>query len=262
MEDILTVKNLTIEYTKNESFFSFLNKKYKAVKDVSFSLKKGEVLGIIGESGSGKTSLIKAIVGLNKVTSGEIIYNGKYHIENFKSSKEWEPIRSDIQMIFQNPSASLDPNMTIFDAIAEPLLHYNKGISKNELNSRVIDMMRNVCLHHSLKNKYTDQCSGGQNQRVAIARALIQNPKILLCDEPVASLDVSTQAHIMNLLVSIKKKFNLTLIFISHDLSIIYYISDYIFVMNKGEVVESSSYREIYENPQHEYTKLLINSIS
>lgn len=261
MEDILKVNNLTIEYSLGSSFFGFCKKKYRAVNSVNFSIKKGEVLGIIGESGSGKTSLIKAIVGLNKVTFGEIIYDGKYHIEKFKSAKEWAPIRSDIQMIFQNPSASLDPNMTIFDTIAEPLVNSKRNISKYDLNKQVTDMMGNVCLHYSLKNKYTDQCSGGQSQRIAIARALIQNPKILLCDEPVASLDVSTQAHIMNLLVDIKNRFDLTLIFISHDLNIIYYISDNIVVMNNGEIIESGSYEEIYKNPKHEYTKLLLSSL-
>ena len=258
MDDILTIKNLTIEY-KKDSLFGFFKSKYKAVENISLSVKKREVLGIIGESGSGKTSLLKAILGLNEITSGEIIYDHKYHIEKFKSPKEWSPIRSDIQMIFQNPSASLDPNMTIFEAIAEPLLISRRYINNDDLNKKVTDMMKNVCLHNSLKNKYTSQCSGGQNQRVAIARALIQSPKILLCDEPVSSLDVSTQAHIMNLLVDIKNKFNLTMIFISHDLNVVYYISDNIAVMNKGKIVEYGSCKEIYENPQHEYTKLLIS---
>lgn len=260
MTDILTIKNLVIEY-EMASFFGLFKNKYRAVRNISLSVKENEVLGIIGESGSGKTSFLKAILGLNKVTSGEIIYNNKYHIEEFKSQKEWAPIRSDIQMIFQNPSASLDPNMTIFDAIAEPLLISRKHITKDELNKRVSEMMRNVCLHNSLKNKYTSQCSGGQSQRVAIARALIQSPKILLCDEPVSALDVSTQAHIMNLLVDMQKKFNLTIIFISHDLNIVYYISDNIAVMKNGEIVEYGTCKEIYENPQHKYTKSLINSL-
>lgn len=261
MGNILEVKNLNIEYDVRSGFLGCNIKKNLAVKKVSFDLKEGEVLGIIGESGSGKSSLIKAIAGINKVKSGDIIYNEKYYINKFKSKKEWRPIRSDIQMIFQNPSASLDPNMTIYDIIAEPLLYSGKKYSKKQIDDEVDIMMKNVCLHPSFKTKYSEQCSGGQNQRVAIARALIQKPKILLCDEPVSALDVSTQAHIMNLLKDMKDKFDLTIIFISHDLNVVHYIADNIFVMYKGEIIERDKCSEIYRNPKHDYTKMLVNSL-
>ena len=261
MNNILSVKNLVVGYKKSGFLNIFNNKIEKIVKNVSFDLKNGEVLGIIGESGSGKTSLIKTIVGSNKAVSGQIIYDEKYHIEKFKSRDEWAPIRSDIQMIFQNPSASLDPHMKIYDIIAEPLLYSGRNIPKCDVREMVLNMMKNVCLHPSFCDKYPSQCSGGQNQRIAIARALIQNPKILLCDEPVASLDVSIQAHIVNLLMDLRDKFNLSMIFISHDLSVVYYIADNILVMKKGEIVERGTSEEIYKNPKDNYTKLLINLI-
>ena len=266
MASILSLKNVTIEYNKENpilKYFSKLSKYFnrtsKAVKNVSFELEEGKVLGIIGESGSGKSSLAKAIVGLIDISKGEIIYNEKYHIEKLKTQKEWSPIRSDIQMIFQNPSASLDPCMTIYDIIAEPLISSNPNISKKELDEKVSEIMKNTCLHSDFKYKYTTQCSGGQNQRIAIARALIQKPKILLCDEPVSALDLSTQANIMNLLIDLRSKFNLSMIFISHDLSIVNYIADDIIVMNKGEIIEAGKCEEIYKNPKHKYTKLLVD---
>jgi len=261
MRNILEIKNLNIEYDNRSGFLGCNIKKNQAVKKVNFCLREGEVLGIIGESGSGKSSLIKAIAGINKIKSGDIIYNEKYNISKFKSEEEWRPIRSDIQMIFQNPTSSLDPNMTIYDIIAEPLLYGSKKYSRQQIDDEVNNMMKNVCLHESFKNKYSDQCSGGQNQRVAIARALIQKPKILLCDEPVSALDVSTQAHIMNLLKDMKDKFDLTIIFISHDLNVVHYIADNIFVMYKGEIIERASCEEIYRNPKHDYTKMLVDSL-
>ena len=266
MSPILSLKNVSIEYNSSSSilkYFSklgkYFNKCNRAVKNISFDLEEGKVLGIIGESGSGKSSLAKAIAGLINVSKGEIIYNDKYHIEKFKSQNEWSPIRSDIQMIFQNPSASLDPCMKVYDIIAEPLISSNPNICKTELDEKVSDIMKNTCLHADFKNKYTTQCSGGQNQRIAIARALIQKPKILLCDEPVSALDLSTQANIMNLLIELRSKFNLSMIFISHDLSIVNYIADDIIVMNKGEIIESGKCEEIYGNPKHKYTKLLVD---
>lgn len=266
MAKILSLKNVSIEYNEESLFLKVLSrftksfhKNNKAVKNVSFDLEEGKVLGIIGESGSGKSSIVKAIVGLIKPTKGEIIYNGKYHIEKFNSRGEWKPIRSDIQMIFQNPSASLDPCMTVYDIIAEPVISSNSNISKKELDEKVFTMMKNTCLHQDFKNKYTTQCSGGQNQRIAIARALIQKPKILLCDEPVSALDLSTQANIMNLLIELRSKFNLSMIFISHDLNVVNYIADDIIVMNKGEIIESGKREDIYTNPKHKYTKLLVD---
>ena len=260
-KNILSVKNLFIEY-KTGGNFGRKEKSVQIVKNISFDLKEGKVLGIIGESGSGKTSLIKSLVGLTSIASGEIVYKSKIHLEKIKTNKEWRPIRKEIQMIFQNPSASLDPSMTIFDVIAEPLVYGDEKLTKEQIKERVLEIMHNVCLDESFLNKYSTQCSGGQNQRVAIARALIRKPRILLCDEPVSALDVFTQAQIMNLLQTLKKKYkDLAIIFISHDLNVVKDISDEIYVMYKGRIVEKSFDKSIFKNPLHPYSKILLNSI-
>ncbi len=231
----------------------------KAVDDVSFEVFNGETLGLVGESGCGKTTLGRALLRLIEATSGKIIYNGNDLTS--KKRDELKSLRKEIQIVFQDPYSSLNPRITIGSAIAEPIkVHHIFHQAKNR-KEKAMELLEKVDLKADHFNRYPHEFSGGQRQRIVIARALALNPSFIVCDESVSALDVSVQAQVLNLLNDLKKEFGLTMIFISHDLSVVRYISDRIMVMNNGRIEESGNADDIYFNPKKEYTKKLIGSI-
>ena len=251
-EKLLEIKSLKQYFTLNN------NKIIKAIDDVSLDIYKGEFLGLIGESGSGKSTLGKSIVGINKITGGEIKYDG-ITISDKKSKRiKREIISKKIQFIFQDSTSCLNSRMTVKDIIEEPMKLQKLYKSKKEREKVVYDLLDLVGLDRSSINKYPYDLSGGQRQRVGIARAISTKPEFIIADEPIASLDVSMQAQIINLFKKIKKNNNLTFLFISHDLSMVRYISDRIAVIYKGKIVEVAPTDELYSNPIHPYTKMLI----
>lgn len=253
-EKILEIKNLEVEYQSKKNIFGGV-KTVHAVNNVSLSAEKGEILAIAGESGCGKSTLAKAIMKLVEIKRGEVFVNNQNIIEKSNNKNFYK----SIQMIFQNPYASLNPKMKINQILREPL-EINTKLSKEEINKIVLEKIHSVGLDESCLNLYPHEFSGGQRQRIAIARALVLNPPIIIADEPVSALDVSIQAQIINLLKELKKNFNLTILFISHDLSVIKYISDKIAIMYLGEVIEFGTTEEIFSNPKHPYTKALLGA--
>lgn len=258
---LLDVRDLSVHFNIKSSRYLFLTEKQtlKAVNDVSFKLYEGETLGVVGESGCGKSTLARAIIGLVPSAKGQILWLGN-DLTTQKAS-EWKNLRSDIQMIFQDPLASLNPRMTIGNIIAEPLKIFQPHLSKEEVKERVQAMMIKVGLLPNLINRYPHEFSGGQCQRIGIARALIVEPKLIICDEPVSALDVSIQAQVVNLLKSLQKEMNLSLIFIAHDLAVVKHISDRVLVMYLGNVVEMGSDEAVYNHTQHPYTKALMSAV-
>ena len=231
----------------------------KAVDGVSFNLNKGETLGIVGETGCGKSSLARAIIKMIPSKSGNVVWKGEeiFHFNKIKTRQ----MRKEIQMIFQDPLASLNPRMNIGKIISEPLHTHFPNTSMVDIKNAVSYMMQKVGLLPNLVNRYPHEFSGGQCQRIGIARALILKPKLIICDEPVSALDVSIQGQVINLLKSLQKELKLSLIFITHDLSIAKHISDNIMVLYFGKVVEYNTSKEIFRRPQHPYSKKLISSI-
>ena len=244
---LLKVDGLSIEYSSNGLFSR--SKTFKAVKNVNFELQAGKILGIVGESGSGKSTTAKAIAGLLKYQSGQIVYKEQL-IKN---------IQPDIQMIFQDPAASLNPRMTVGRNISEALIH--KNISSHEIQIKVLELLEQVHLAEHYSNRYPHELSGGQQQRIGIARALAANPKLLICDEPVSALDVSVQAQVLNLLKHLQRNLSLSMLFITHDISVIRFIADKLIVMKSGEVVEAGNTETILKHPQQSYTKNLLASV-
>ncbi|MDR2258860.1 MAG: ATP-binding cassette domain-containing protein [Treponema sp.] len=244
---------------------NFLNREKRfiyAVDGVSFSLKKGETLGLVGESGCGKSTVVRALARLYTPTSGEVYLNG----ENLSAMNKRQLLeaRRNMQIVFQNPYGSLNPRMTTGDIIAEPLRIYKKqgllDLKEREIEERVEKLMDLVGLLGFYKNRYPHEFSGGQRQRIGIARSLALSPQLVLADEPVSALDVSIQAQILNLFKDIQKKIGLSYLFIAHDLAVIEYISDRIAVMYLGKIVEISAYEDLYKNPLHPYTQALLSS--
>ncbi len=231
----------------------------KAVSDVSLSLRQGETLGIVGESGSGKSTLARAIIGTIPRSGGRVLWNGT-DLDTV-SDKERRDLRRDIQMIFQDPLAALNPRMTVGEIVAEPLVTHEPGLSKKEVRERVVENMVRVGLLPNQINRYPHEFSGGQCQRIGIARALILGPKLLICDEPVSALDVSIQAQVINLLKRLQAELGLTLIFIAHDLSVVKHISDRIAVMYLGRLMEAAEANALIDAPLHPYTQALVASV-
>ncbi|WP_038299090.1 ABC transporter ATP-binding protein [Metaclostridioides mangenotii] len=257
-KNLFEVRNLRKYFTQTSGIIKKKTKSVKAVDDVSFNIKKGETLGLVGESGCGKSTLGRTLIRLYDVTDGEIIFDG----DNIagKSEKGLRDARKKIQTIFQDPYASLNPNMTVKEIVEEPLdLYFD--MSKEEKDSVVSEMLVKVGLSKEHENRYPHEFSGGQRQRIGIARALAVKPEFIFCDEPISALDVSIQAQIINLLEDLQEEFGITYLFIAHDLSMVRHISDRVCVMYLGKIVEIGTSKDIYENPKHPYTQALLSSI-
>ncbi|MDD5355184.1 MAG: ATP-binding cassette domain-containing protein [Candidatus Omnitrophica bacterium] len=241
---LLTVKNLSKQYKIPKGVFSGKFLKVDALCDVNFKLKEGSVLGVLGESGGGKTTLAKLIVKLLKPTQGQIIYG------NTCNFRRW------VQMVFQNPFSSLNPMMKIKDILKEPLIVHR--LIKNNTENKLKALLDMVSMDYDCLRRYPDEFSGGQKQRIAIARALAVQPRVLVCDEPTSSLDLSVQAQILNLFVKLKEELGLSYIFISHNIEVISFIADEILILYKGTQVERGLKQKIFDNPKHPYTKILL----
>lgn len=256
---LLEVIDLKVHFPVKGHGFWQPSKALKAVDGVTLRLYEGETLGVVGESGCGKSTFARAIIGLVKATAGRVTWLGKDLLG--MGATEWHDARNDIQMIFQDPLASLNPRMTIGDIIAEPLRTYEPQLSRQDVQDKVKAMMMKVGLLPNLINRYPHEFSGGQCQRIGIARALILEPKLVICDEPVSALDVSIQAQVVNLLQQLQREMGLSLIFIAHDLAVVKHISDRVLVMYLGHAVELGTDDEVYHNPQHPYTKALMSAV-
>lgn len=260
MSNLIEIKNLFVEY-KSQSGLNEQKNVY-AVNDLSLDITKGEILAIAGESGCGKSTLAKALLRLVDTKTGEMYFNnGSGHQNILKLEKnELKKFRSKAQMIFQNPYASLNPKMKIYDILKEPLIIHEKNLSKIDADEKIKTVIKQVGLEESSLNNYPHEFSGGQRQRIAIARALMLSPQLIVADEPVSALDVSIQAQIINLLNELKDNLNLTFLFISHDLSVIKYLSDRVGIMYLGEIVELGTSEEIFNDAKHPYTQALLSA--
>ncbi|MDR5682979.1 MAG: dipeptide ABC transporter ATP-binding protein [Armatimonadota bacterium] len=258
-DTILEVRNLVKHFPITKGFiFQRQVGAVRAVDDISFSIREGETLGLVGESGCGKTTAGRVILRLMEPTSGEVIFQGQNVFR--LNREELRRMRRDMQIIFQDPYSSLNPRMTVGDIIGEPLEIHRLARGREKVR-RVQELLEIVGLSPYHVNRYPHEFSGGQRQRIGIARALAVNPKLIICDEPVSALDVSIQAQVINLLEELQKEFKLTYLFIAHDLSVVKHISDRIAVMYLGKIVELAPADELFENPQHPYTEALLSAV-
>ena len=258
-EVLLSTRNLTKEYQLKNSFGVRKKQVVHAVSGVSLEIYKGETLSLVGESGCGKSTLGRMMMRLIEPTDGQILFEGE-DITAF-SEKQMNEVYKKIQMIFQDPYASLDPRMKVRNLIGEPLVTHRLYPTREAAIERVKELMHMVGIRPEFLDRYPHQFSGGQRQRIGIARALALNPKLIVCDEPVSALDVSIQSQILNLLKDLQQEFDLTYLFISHDLGVVHYISDRICVMFLGKVCEIGETEEIYRSPMHPYTRFLLQAV-
>ena len=252
---LVEVKHLKEYFNINVG--AFKTKPLKAVDDVSFTINEGETLGLVGESGCGKTTVGRTILNLYKPTAGEIWFDGK----EIKTKKDIKEFRKKATMVFQDPYSSLNPRMTVSDIIAEPLDIHKMYKTKQERQDRILELMSYVGLNSEHASRYAHEFSGGQRQRIGIARSLAVDPKFIVCDEPVSALDVSIQAQVINMFEELQDKLNLTYLFIAHDLLVVRHISDRIAVMYLGKMVELADADEIYKRPLHPYSKSLMSAV-
>ncbi|HCY7345969.1 TPA: ABC transporter ATP-binding protein [Staphylococcus aureus] len=253
-EILLSIKNL------KQYFNAGKKNEVRAIDNISFDIYKGETLGLVGESGCGKSTTGKSIIKLNDITSGEILYEGT-DIQKIKKRKDLLKFNKKIQMIFQDPYASLNPRLKVMDIVAEGIDIHHLASDKRDRKKRVYDLLETVGLSKEHANRYPHKFSGGQRQRIGIARALAVEPEFIIADEPISALDVSIQAQVVNLLLKLQRERGITFLFIAHDLSMVKYISDRIAVMHFGKIVEIGPSEEIYQNPLHDYTKSLLSAI-
>ena len=252
---LVEVKNLKEYFDINMGFFR--SKPLKAVDNVSFTIHKGETLGLVGESGCGKTTVGRTILHLYKPTAGEVIFNGK----PIRTKQDIQEFRKKATMVFQDPYSSLNPRMTVSDIVGEPLDVHKLYSSKQERQERILELMGHVGLNSEHASRYAHEFSGGQRQRIGIARALVVNPEFIVCDEPVSALDVSIQAQVINMFDDLQEKLGLTYLFIAHDLLVVRHISDRIAVMYLGKMVELAEANEIYNHPLHPYSQSLLSAV-
>ena len=255
MENLVEVKNLKEYFNINTGMFS--TKPLKAVDDVSFAIRKGETLGLVGESGCGKTTVGRTLLHLYKPTAGEIWFEGK----KIETKQDIADYRKKTAMVFQDPYSSLNPRMTVSDIIGEPLDIHKMYTDKQERMEKILAMMAKVGLNSEHASRYAHEFSGGQRQRIGIARSLVTNPQFIVCDEPVSALDVSIQAQVINMFDELQDEMDLTYLFIAHDLLVVRHISDRIAVMYLGKLVEIADAREIYDHPLHPYSKSLMSAV-
>ena len=258
MGEVLSVSGLKKTYEVKKSAFSYKKDVVNAVNGVSFTLERGQTLGIVGESGSGKSTLARCILLLEKPDYGNIVFSG-VNLAGI-THKQLKKLRKDMQIIFQDPYSSLNPRVKVYDAIAEPVL-FHEIAENNQAKDLVTEILKSVGISEDFFHKYPHEMSGGQRQRVAIGRALAVNPALIVADEPVSSLDVSIQAQIINLFMDIKESTKISMLFVSHDLNVVRFVSDEIIVMYKGRVVEAGKTNEVFYQPVHPYTNMLIDSI-
>lgn len=258
---LLEVRDLVVQFNVGRSGLLPWSpaRQLKAVNGVSFSLNAGETLGIVGESGCGKSSLARALIGLNPISGGSVKLNGR-ELAGLAHA-DWRSLRAEMQMIFQDPLSSLNPRMTIGEIIGEPLRTLRPGVSSSEVKAEVERVMARVGLLPNVINRYPHEFSGGQCQRVGIARALIVKPKLIICDEPVSALDVSIQAQVINLLMDLQAEEGLALIFIAHDLAVVKHIAQRVMVMYLGRVMESAATDALFNTPAHPYTRALLSAV-
>lgn len=263
LQPLISVRNLDVTYTLKKSLFGKPLQTLKGVDNISFDIFEGETLGLVGESGCGKSTLGRAMLRLIENSAGSVSYRGTPLSE--LSAKQMRSLRPKLQIIFQDPYSSLNPRITVGEAIAEPLKVHRFSISSSSSSSSITsitkDLMQQVGLNPDWYNRYPHELSGGQRQRVCIARALILQPELVVCDESVSALDVSVQAQVLNLLNDLKDRYHYTYLFITHDLSVVHYMADRIMVMQKGKIVESGTPDDLFKNPQTDYTRMLIDSI-
>ncbi|MBI9016769.1 MAG: dipeptide ABC transporter ATP-binding protein [Phycisphaerae bacterium] len=256
--DLIKVENLKTWFPIRKGLFSKVVANVKAVDDVSFAIKPGKTLGMVGESGCGKTTVGRTLLRLIPQTAGKVTFEGKDVFT--QTSSDMRELRRDMQIIFQDPYGSLNPRMTVGTIVGEALKVH--GIARGqELQNRTVELIRKAGLDPEYINRYPHEFSGGQRQRIGIARALALNPKFIVCDEPVSALDVSIQSQIINLLQDLQDEFNLTYLFIAHDLAVVEHISDYVAVMYLGRIVEYAKAEELYADPKHPYTMALLSAI-
>lgn len=253
-EKIMEIKNLKKYFNVGKG------KVLKAVDDVSFDIYKGETLGLVGESGCGKSTTGRTIIQLYKATSGQVFFDGE-DIQSIKKNADKKRLKKKMQMIYQDPYTSLNPRMTVLEIISEGIDNHETHLSRKKMEEKVYDLLELVGLNKTHANRYPHEFSGGQRQRLGIARALAVEPEFIIADEPISALDVSIQAQIVNLLQELQQKKGLTYLFIAHDLSMVKYISDRIAVMYLGAVIELAESENLYDNPLHPYTQALLSAI-
>ncbi len=256
---LLSVRHLDVTYTLEKSIFGKPLKQLKAVDDISFDVYRGETLGLVGESGCGKTTLGRALLRLVEQSSGQVVFDGR-RLDSLSRS-EMRQLRRRMQIIFQDPYSSLNPRLTVGQTLMEPLVSHRLLSDNNARRTKVLDLMERVGLSPDWIDRYPHEFSGGQRQRICIARALVLNPELVICDESVSALDVSVQAQVLNLLNELKEQFNYTYIFISHDLSVVHFLSDRIMVMRQGQLVELDDADRLFQQPEDNYTKTLLDAI-
>lgn len=255
---MLEIKDLKVHYPIRSGFFNKIVDYIYAVDGVSLTIEKGKTYGLVGESGSGKSTIGKTIIGLEKIKSGKIIYKGKEIDRKFRNRKN--EYSKNVQMIFQDSLSSLNPKKRIIDIISEPLKNF-ENLTESENKKRILELLEIVGLSEDALYKYPHEFSGGQRQRIGIARAVATKPQLIIADEPVSALDLSVQAQVLNYMKDIQKQYNLSYLFISHDLGVVKHMCDYIYILNSGRFVETGTKNDIYESSKHPYTKRLIAAI-